>query len=924
MKKKILALLMVLCMICTLLPTAVFAESKTHEVNSAESFAEAISTCSAGDTIKLMGDVTITSQLTISKNNVTLDGNGKTIYASVANGAPAWSADNDQKHMLLITGDGVTLKDVTIDGSDRKINEDTNLGGVQFYTAENGTVNNITIKNVTGIGLNINASTVDARGNLIFGTEDEANGSNNGINVSFGENISNTEECCFDASEADINGVAGIFADANDLENGDISICVPEEGWLFAKAYGMAGWAPAEVFVAQGFEAAIGTNAYATLSEAIAAADDGDTVNLLKDVVAELPNHHGSVYPSVFSIEKNLTLDGNNHSITVNTDHWEKYNNKITGHIINVGVQDASDVDNYSVVATIKNFKIIGDAAYMRNGINVYAMSSNDASTKLTLNNVSIENCGAVSLGVNNAEVALEGTCNIANGGWGAAVALYAGSTGTISAGTYGNVGADEGASLAVTGGTFANDPTDYIVSGYVVSGEGPYTVSVYVPPYVPPVDPTPTTPEVEAPSVDTDAPVVDSTTTENEDGSTTKSETLENGAVVETTTNTDGSSTSTATKTDIVETEESKTTTTTTVTTNTSATGETVKESTQEVKVENVDGSATTTTTTVTETEKKTEKTEVKEETVVKEDGTTETKTTATTETALSNGSTGTTTTDETGKVDAEVTVSAAAVQEAAKEDKPIDLPMPAVEAAKSSDEAASGSAATVTVTLPAGTASATVAIPVAEGTGEGTVAVIVNADGTETVITESVVTENGLEVEVPDGATVKVIDKSTSFNDTNADAWYNDAVDFNSAREIMNGVGNNEFAPDETTTRAMVWTMLARLSGVDTSTGETWDEVGRQWAMENGISDGTMANEEITREQLATMLHRYVGAPDSDHDLSIFPDHEDTSDWAKEAKQWAVELGVINGMDGMLNPTGDASRAQVAQMIMNFIKAM
>jgi len=119
---------------------------------------------------------------------------------------------------------------------------------------------------------------------------------------------------------------------------------------------------------------------------------------------------------------------------------------------------------------------------------------------------------------------------------------------------------------------------------------------------------------------------------------------------------------------------------------------------------------------------------------------------------------------------------------------------------------------------------------------------------------------------------------------------------------------------------------TMLARLDGVDTSTGSTWDEVGRNWAMANGISDGTNGAGEITREQLATMLHRYMGELDHDHDITYFEDHHETSDWAREAKEWAVGTGVLNGKgnaDGTLSldPTGDASRAEVAQMFMNFL---
>ena len=95
----------------------------------------------------------------------------------------------------------------------------------------------------------------------------------------------------------------------------------------------------------------------------------------------------------------------------------------------------------------------------------------------------------------------------------------------------------------------------------------------------------------------------------------------------------------------------------------------------------------------------------------------------------------------------------------------------------------------------------------------------------------------------------------------------------------------------------------------------------------MENGISDGTNHDGEITREQLAVMLHRFMGEPEHDHEIDHFHDHHETSDWAREGKEWAVGNKIINGKgnaDGTLSldPTGEASRAEVAQMFMNFIK--
>ena len=161
-----------------------------------------------------------------------------------------------------------------------------------------------------------------------------------------------------------------------------------------------------------------------------------------------------------------------------------------------------------------------------------------------------------------------------------------------------------------------------------------------------------------------------------------------------------------------------------------------------------------------------------------------------------------------------------------------------------------------------------------------------------------------------------------ASALSDVNTSKWYHEAIDFALENGIMQGVGGGRFDPDGTTTRAMVWTMLARLNGVDTASGTNWYEAGQKWAMEKGISDGTDPTAKVTREQLVTMIWRYLGKPESDHDISNYVDHHETSDWALEAKQWAVETGVIKGLsDTILAPGGDATRAQVAQIFMNFL---
>jgi len=138
------------------------------------------------------------------------------------------------------------------------------------------------------------------------------------------------------------------------------------------------------------------------------------------------------------------------------------------------------------------------------------------------------------------------------------------------------------------------------------------------------------------------------------------------------------------------------------------------------------------------------------------------------------------------------------------------------------------------------------------------------------------------------------------------------------------MNGTGKG-FEPNLATSRAMIWTILARMSGADTASDGEWYAAAQQWTVANGVSGGTMPNGTITREQLAAMLYRYavskgmVKAP-ATADLSAFADAGSVSSYAVEAMQWAVSTGLMNGMDGKLAPQGSATRAQVATMLMRF----
>ena len=162
----------------------------------------------------------------------------------------------------------------------------------------------------------------------------------------------------------------------------------------------------------------------------------------------------------------------------------------------------------------------------------------------------------------------------------------------------------------------------------------------------------------------------------------------------------------------------------------------------------------------------------------------------------------------------------------------------------------------------------------------------------------------------------------KVNTFVDVSVADWFVDAVEYVVRHSIMEGISDNEFAPLSTMSRAMVWTILARIDG-ETVTGAGWIDEALSWAMSDGISDGTDPNGLVTREQFATMLYRYAGEPDVSGDLSTFTDADSVSDWATDAMLWATQNGIITGITATtLDPQGTATRAQAAAMLMRFME--
>ena len=164
--------------------------------------------------------------------------------------------------------------------------------------------------------------------------------------------------------------------------------------------------------------------------------------------------------------------------------------------------------------------------------------------------------------------------------------------------------------------------------------------------------------------------------------------------------------------------------------------------------------------------------------------------------------------------------------------------------------------------------------------------------------------------------------------FTDVTSGSWYYDGVKYACDNGLMNGTSANEFNPNANTTRSMIVTILARMEGVNTSGGETWYARGREWSMGAGISDGTNMTGKITREQLAAMLYRYAKMKGYDvsasASLSGYADASSVSGWAKEAMQWAVGSGLIQGSGNALTPQANASRAQIATILMRFAQSI
>ncbi|MBR7148011.1 MAG: S-layer homology domain-containing protein [Firmicutes bacterium] len=276
-----------------------------------------------------------------------------------------------------------------------------------------------------------------------------------------------------------------------------------------------------------------------------------------------------------------------------------------------------------------------------------------------------------------------------------------------------------------------------------------------------------------------------------------------------------------------------------------------------------------------------------------------------------------------------ADVKIENAALEELAQESEQITVSAEKKEETivievKADDKAVSNVSGGLTVTVPV------------EETSAGMVAVIVHEDGTEEVVRQTVAGEDALEIPLDGSATIKIVDNSKDFEDVKKDDWHSDAVDFASSRELFNGTSATTFGPSENMTRGMLAVVLHNLeSNPEHEHEEDFHDVHDQryyadavaWAAGEGLVSGYGngaygPDDHITRQQLAVILWKYAGCPDSDHELDFY-DEDDIAGYAETALKWANEHKIINGKGGnKLDPTGNATRAEVAQMLKNFME--
>ena len=904
-KKQVASLVMTTMLLTTSLPIAAFADdaSTTSPLNTAvvaeaskniiyvnaaaqgddgqqntyKTLQAAINAAKEGDTIQLKSNLTVDASvsnnaaaITIDKNNITIDGQNHTLTVD---------SNNTNGNAIGINGaSGVTIQNLTVTrpgGGQTK-------HGINVYKSTGVTLHNVNLNNMGGFGLLVNASEVTATGTFTL----SGNGWDDVINVGWGSNINDVSKSSFDASNATLTGVDLIYADKDDLNRAGSAdkFAINAKGFMKVSADSLdngIAYAPVAATVN-------GTN-YATLQAAVNNAQDHATIQIQNDITID----------NTITVNRPLTITANDGVTVTASSTGESFNLSngaaLSGLTINLTAKALDHVVMMGSNSTVENCTFTGQfnsgdgevsrALVIKAGAENIAITGNTFShlrqpgyinnSSGTITNNTVDNTrGWVITG--DATVTLTGNtfadnavdiCIISNNN---DTNNYAGKTTALSSGNNGayvqnqlsKTEAKQGAFVvgASDGYTFEKALTD-ATNGDTIQVTAAETLTSALT-----IDKAVTVTGFANLTVGDSASLSISAGTYDADPSQYLAQdytirTLENGYYEVVSKSTDGDGGGNVTPTPDPE-----------------EPGDNDNTDSEDT-ITNPDGSTTTT--------------------ITKEDG-----------------SSSTTTVGTDGKVESDVTLSEDAINNA--DGAAVALPIPEVPV--TTDKAM---APTVTVNLPSKNATK-VEVPVKDVT-PGTVAILVHADGTEEVIKDTITSDGGITVALTDGATIKVVDNSKTFGDVSSDHWGASAIDFATSRELFAGTAENEFSPEGQMTRAMIWSVLARYEGADIkgASGNDWYAGPQQWAIENGISDGTMANSSMTREQLAAMLYRYSGSPAVSGGVGDYNDAATISSWASDAMVWAVQQGLIAGMDdGTLNPQGTATRTQVAAILQRFIE--
>ena len=353
---------------------------------------EAIDAAEKGDIVTLLKDITVdmgdkdAAAIAITKN-LTLDGNGKTIAANKID------AEEGMGHILGIQGANVKVRDLTIDGTDKSARH-----GIQVYgEGSKATLYSVTVKNCFGYGLVVNGATATA---TRLTTDGNGWG---GVNVTKGVNITDNPSFTLNSGTLTDENPIQIDVEEGDLDADWVTFGEGAEEWdIITDAETGDGrpaiqWKPAK---GEAVAQVNGSN-YATLEAAIAAAKEGATVKLLKDITVKTVKKNSPI----ILLNKTLTLDGNGKTITAELGDIkpaEDAENKGMSHVLGLQAKDI----------VVKNLTINGgDAA--RHGVQTYG-----AGNSATLENVTIKDCTGYGAVANGSILTVNGL-NTSGNNWG-------------------------------------------------------------------------------------------------------------------------------------------------------------------------------------------------------------------------------------------------------------------------------------------------------------------------------------------------------------------------------------------------------------------------------------------------------------------------------------------------------------------------